>query len=95
VVEISWLCFVLFHKSCLDHPGKVVANMVIYGITMQELEGRPLRLSLAEQNPLTGSPPSTVQAQHEETASDTSDAEAEATSASDLDESALQTTAAF
>lgn len=32
-----------------------------------ELEGRPLRLSLAEQNPPPGSPPSTAQAQQEET----------------------------
>jgi nucleolin len=62
---------------------------------MQELEGRPLRLSLAEQNPPAGSPPSTVQAKQEETASNASDAEAEVTSASDLDGSTLQTTAAY
>ncbi|KAK3126405.1 hypothetical protein QOZ80_7AG0556060 [Eleusine coracana subsp. coracana] len=49
-----------------------------------ELEGRPLRLSLAEQNPTAGSPPSTVQAQQEETASDT-----------DLEDSTVQTTAAY
>ncbi|XP_062189222.1 RNA-binding protein CP33, chloroplastic-like [Phragmites australis] len=64
-----------------------------------ELEGRPLRLSLAEQNPPAGSPPSGVQAQQEETASDTSDTETEAANSSesseaDLEESNLQTTAA-
>ena len=69
-------------------------------MAMQELEGRPLRLSLAEQNPQPGSPPSAVQAQQEETASDTSDAETEATSSSELseaelDESNLQTSATY
>ena len=67
---------------------------------MQELEGRPLRLSLAEQNPPPGSPPSTAQAQQEETASDIPDAETEATSSSELseaelDESNLQTSATY
>ncbi|XP_062186890.1 RNA-binding protein CP33, chloroplastic-like [Phragmites australis] len=63
-----------------------------------ELEGRPLRLSLAEQNPPAGFPPSAVQAQQEETASDTSDVEPETTSESseaDLEETNLQTTAAY
>lgn len=64
-----------------------------------ELEGRPLRLSLAEQNPPAG-PPSTVQAQQEETASEPSEAEMEAASTSELsgaeiDESNLQTTATY
>ncbi|RCV09528.1 hypothetical protein SEVIR_2G041700v4 [Setaria viridis] len=65
-----------------------------------ELEGRPLRLSLAEQNPPPGSPPSAVQAQQEETASDISDAETEATSSSEssdaqVDESNLQTATTY
>ncbi|CAL5067002.1 unnamed protein product [Urochloa decumbens] len=65
-----------------------------------ELEGRPLRLSLAEQNPPPGSPPSAVQAQQEETTSDESDAETEATSSSEsseaeVDESNLQTAATY
>lgn len=62
---------------------------------MQELEGRPLRLSLAEQNPPSGSPPSTVQAQQEETASVISDSEADSSSEAELDESSLQTTATY
>ncbi|OEL21476.1 RNA-binding protein CP33, chloroplastic [Dichanthelium oligosanthes] len=62
-----------------------------------ELEGRPLRLSLAEQNPPPGG---AVQAQQEETASDISDAEPEATSSSEsseaeLDESNFQTAATY
>ncbi|WVZ61929.1 hypothetical protein U9M48_011736, partial [Paspalum notatum var. saurae] len=62
-----------------------------------ELEGRPLRLSLAAQNPPLGSLPSAVQA---ETASDASDAETEADSSSEsseaeLDESNLQTAATY
>jgi len=69
-------------------------------MAMQELEGRPLRLSLAEQNPPPGSPPSAAQAQQEETTSDISDAETEATSSSELseaelDESNLQTSATY
>jgi len=69
-------------------------------MAMQELEGRPLRLSLAEQNPPPGSPPSTAQAQQEETDSGTSDAEAEAASSSELsetelDDSNLQTAATY
>ncbi|KAJ1287797.1 hypothetical protein BS78_02G038200 [Paspalum vaginatum] len=65
-----------------------------------ELEGRPLRLSLAAQNPPLGSPPSAVQAQQEETASYASDAEMEADSSSEsseteLDESNLQTAATY
>ncbi|KAL6647032.1 hypothetical protein ACP70R_014469 [Stipagrostis hirtigluma subsp. patula] len=67
-----------------------------------ELEGRPLRLSLAEQNPPAGAPPSTVQAQQEETASESSDVETEATSTSDessdeanLEESNLQATTTY
>ncbi|TVU41421.1 hypothetical protein EJB05_14937 [Eragrostis curvula] len=63
-----------------------------------ELEGRPLRLSLAEQNPPAGSPPSAVQRHQEETDSDTSDAETEVASESseaDLEDSTLQTTAAY
>jgi hypothetical protein len=67
---------------------------------MQELEGRPLRLSLAEQNPPPGSAPSTVQGEQEQTDSDISDAETEATnslesSEADADESNLQTTATY
>ncbi|CAN6181294.1 unnamed protein product, partial [Urochloa humidicola] len=62
-----------------------------------ELEGRPLRLSLAEQNPPPGSPPV---AQQEEATSDASDAETEATSSSEsseaeVDESNLQTAATY
>ncbi|CAD6221144.1 unnamed protein product [Miscanthus lutarioriparius] len=65
-----------------------------------ELEGRPLRLSLAEQNPPPGPPPSTAQAQQEETDSGTSDAETEAASSSELseaelDDSNLQTAATY
>ncbi|CAL5091354.1 unnamed protein product [Urochloa decumbens] len=65
-----------------------------------ELEGRPLRLSLAEQNPPPGSPPSAVQAQQEEITSDESDAETEANSSSEsseaeVDESNLQTAATY
>ncbi|CAN6196906.1 unnamed protein product [Urochloa humidicola] len=64
-----------------------------------ELEGRPLRLSLAEQNPSPGSPPSVV-AQQEETTSDASDVETEATSSSEsseaeVDESNLQTAVTY
>uniref|UniRef100_A0A0A9EPK4 RRM domain-containing protein n=1 Tax=Arundo donax TaxID=35708 RepID=A0A0A9EPK4_ARUDO len=65
-----------------------------------ELEGRPLRLSLAEQNPPAGSQPSPVQAQQEETGSGTSDVETEAISTSesseaDVEESNLQTAATY
>ncbi|KAL5197874.1 hypothetical protein ABZP36_001386 [Zizania latifolia] len=64
-----------------------------------ELEGRPLRLSLAEQNPPAGSP-STVQSQQEETASEPSDAETEPSSTSEpseaeLEEGNLQTAASY
>lgn len=67
---------------------------------MQELEGRPLRLSLAEQNPPPGSPPSTAQAQQEETDSGASDVETEADisselSEAELDKSDLQTTVTY
>ncbi|KAF8714117.1 hypothetical protein HU200_028122 [Digitaria exilis] len=63
-----------------------------------ELEGRPLRLSLAEQNPQPGSPSSTVQAQQDETASDISDSEADSSSElseAELDDSNLQTSATY
>ncbi|EER98001.1 RNA-binding protein CP33, chloroplastic [Sorghum bicolor] len=65
-----------------------------------ELEGRPLRLSLAEQNPPPGSPPSNAQAQQEETDSGASDAETEVVSSSELseaelDENNLQTAATY
>uniref|UniRef100_A0A0E0EEJ9 RRM domain-containing protein n=1 Tax=Oryza meridionalis TaxID=40149 RepID=A0A0E0EEJ9_9ORYZ len=64
-----------------------------------ELEGRPLRLSMAEQNPTAGSP-STVQSQEEETASESSDAEAEQSitsepSEAETEESNLQTAASY
>ncbi|KAF0907476.1 hypothetical protein E2562_017407 [Oryza meyeriana var. granulata] len=62
-----------------------------------ELEGRPLRLSMAEQNPPAGSP-SIVQSQQEETASESSDAETEQSitsepSEAETEESNLQTAA--
>ncbi|KAL6880200.1 hypothetical protein ACP4OV_011765 [Aristida adscensionis] len=65
-----------------------------------ELEGRPLRLSLAEQNPPSGSSPSVAPAQQEETVSDISDAETEESNTSesseaDLEESNLQATATY
>uniref|UniRef100_A0A0D3GMF7 RRM domain-containing protein n=1 Tax=Oryza barthii TaxID=65489 RepID=A0A0D3GMF7_9ORYZ len=64
-----------------------------------ELEGRPLRLSMAEQNPTAGSP-STVQSQEEETASESSDAETEQSitsepSEAETEESNLQTAASY
>ncbi|KAM0910511.1 hypothetical protein ACQ4PT_014096 [Festuca glaucescens] len=71
------------------------ANAAIQAMDGVELDGRPLRLSLASQNPAAGSTPSTVQSRQEETASDGSEAEAEAGSASehfeaDMEESNLQ-----
>jgi hypothetical protein len=76
---------------------KSVANMIVYDL--QELEGRPLRLSMAEQNPTAGSP-STVQSQEEETASESSDAETEQSitsepSEAETEESNLQTAASY
>ncbi|KAM0842034.1 hypothetical protein ACQ4PT_058616 [Festuca glaucescens] len=76
------------------------ANAAIQAMDGVELDGRPLRLSLASQNPPAGSTPSTVQSRQEETASDGSEAEAEASSASeqfkaDMEESNLQTTASY
>jgi nucleolin len=67
---------------------------------MQELEGRPLRLSLAEQNPPPGSPPSPVREQQEETDSGAPDAGTEADSSSEpseaeVGESNLQTAANY
>uniref|UniRef100_J3MIN7 RRM domain-containing protein n=2 Tax=Oryza brachyantha TaxID=4533 RepID=J3MIN7_ORYBR len=64
-----------------------------------ELEGRPLRLSMAEQNPPVGSP-STVQSQQEETASESSEAETEQDITSEpsqagMEESNLQTAASY
>ncbi|KAL5197231.1 hypothetical protein ABZP36_000743 [Zizania latifolia] len=64
-----------------------------------ELEGRPLRLSLAEHNPPAGTP-STVQSPQEETASEPSDEETVPSSISEpsealMDESNLQTAASY
>uniref|UniRef100_A0A0D9WVM5 RRM domain-containing protein n=1 Tax=Leersia perrieri TaxID=77586 RepID=A0A0D9WVM5_9ORYZ len=59
-----------------------------------ELEGRPLRLSMAEQNPTAGSP-STVQSQQEETASESSDAETEEPFESETEESNLQAAGSY
>ena len=65
-------------------------------MAMQELDGRPLRLSLASQNPPAGSSPSTVQSRQEKTASDASEAEVEASSGSErIEESNLQTAASY
>lgn len=66
-----------------------------------ELEGRPLRLSLAEQNPPPGSPPSTAQAQQEETDSGapagagTEAASSSEPSEAEVGESNLQTAANY
>ncbi|KAK1681708.1 hypothetical protein QYE76_042556 [Lolium multiflorum] len=65
------------------------ANAAIQAMDGVELDGRPLRLSLASQNPPAGSTPSTVQSRQEETTSDGSEAEA------DMEESNLQTTASY
>ncbi|XP_047070052.1 RNA-binding protein CP33, chloroplastic-like [Lolium rigidum] len=65
------------------------ANAAIQAMDGVELDGRPLRLSLASQNPPAGSTPSTVQSRQEETASDGSETEA------DMEESNLQTTASY
>ncbi|CAN6165178.1 unnamed protein product [Urochloa humidicola] len=75
------------------------AQAALEALDGMELEGRPLRLSLAEQNPPPGSLLSAV-AQQGETASDASDAETEATSSSEsseaeVDESNLQTAATY
>uniref|UniRef100_A0ACD5V0C7 Uncharacterized protein n=1 Tax=Avena sativa TaxID=4498 RepID=A0ACD5V0C7_AVESA len=76
------------------------AKAVVQAMDGVELDGRPLRLSLAAQNPPAASTPSTVSSRQEETASDGSGTEVEATSASeqfkaDMDESNLQTTASY
>ncbi|KAG8100698.1 hypothetical protein GUJ93_ZPchr0013g35929 [Zizania palustris] len=75
-----------------------VAQAALGALDGVELEGRPLRLSLAEQNPPACS--STVQSLQEETASEPSDEEAEPSSTSEpseaeMDESNLQTAASY
>ncbi|VAH46258.1 unnamed protein product [Triticum turgidum subsp. durum] len=68
---------------------------------MQELDGRPLRLSLAAQNPPAGSTPSTVQSQQEQTASGGSEPEVDKNSTTsgqfegEMEKSNLQTTASY
>lgn len=72
-------------------------------MAMQELDGRPLRLSLAAQNPPAGSTPSTAQSQQEKTASRGSEAEPQVdnnTSTSgqfggEMEKSNLQATASY
>ena len=66
-----------------------------------ELDGRPLRLSLAAQNPPAGSTPSTVQSQQEQTASGGSEPEVDKNSTTsgqfegEMEKSNLQTTASY
>ncbi|KQK20866.1 RNA-binding protein CP33, chloroplastic [Brachypodium distachyon] len=76
------------------------ANAAIQAMDGVELDGRPLRLSLASQNPPAGSTPSTVLPKQEETASNGSEAEVETSNGSEqfeaeTEESNLQTTASY
>jgi hypothetical protein len=70
-------------------------------MAMQELDGRPLRLSLVAQNPPTGSTPSPVQSPQEKTASGGTEPEVNKDNSTsgqfegEMEKSNLQTTANY